>query len=385
MSIKKAKEIEAQISSWRREFHRYPELGFDEIHTSAKVAEVLKGLGYRVRTGVGKTGVVADLGEGKPMIAVRADMDALPILEANDADYASERAGLMHACGHDSHTAMALGAATLLAKEAMQGSVRFLFQPSEEANDADGVSGAPRMIADGAMEGVDKVIALHVDPATPVGAIRIAAGPFSGGVDSWFAKIFGEGGHGARPHDVVDPIYISGHVILAVNGIVSRRLDPFEPAVVSIGAIHGGNAENVIPGEVELNGTIRFMEPVIQKKIHAELERAFKIAHTLGGDYELKIEIGTPPMINDPKVVALIEETTADLFGIESLMPPLKGLGAEDFGCFSEIVPGAMFSLGCLIDGDPRMIHNPRFDIDEACLPIGTAILTEVVLRLMQK
>jgi len=376
---------QAQISNWRRTFHRYPELGYQEHRTSAKAAEVLNSLGYRVRTGVGKTGVVADLGTGKPMIAVRADMDALPIQEANQEPYASERAGLMHACGHDSHTAMALGAATLLSKENLKGSVRFLFQPSEEMNDAEGLSGAMRMISDGAMEGVDAVIALHIEPATPVGAIRIEAGPFSGGVDSWFAKIMGVGGHGASPHHGIDPIYIAGHVILAINGIVSRRLDPFEPAVVSIGAIHSGQAENVIPGLVEMNGTIRYMEPAIEKKIHTELERAFEIARTLGGDYELVIQAGTPPMINDPKVVALIKETTADMLGAGSLLAPLNGLGAEDFGCFSEIAPGAMFSLGCMIEGDQRQIHNPRFDLDEACLPVGTAILTETVLRLMKE
>lgn len=231
---------------------------------------------------------------------------------------------------------------------------------------------------------VDRVIALHVDPSTAVGSIRVDSGPASGGVDSWFATIYGQGGHGASPHRVIDPIHICGHVILALNAIVSRRLDPFAPAVVSIGSVHAGQAENVIPDRVEMNGTIRFMDPAVQKTIHAEIARAFEIARVLGGDYQLNIVTGTPPMINDPEVVELIRETAGDLLGGEHVLPGIEGLGAEDFGCFSEIAPGAMFSLGCRIEADPRLLHNPRFDIDEGCLAFGTAILAESVLRLMR-
>ncbi len=382
--ILRAKEMATQLSAWRREFHRYPEMGYQEKRTAARVAADLSELGYRVRSGVGRTGVVADLGQGKPIVAVRADMDALPIVEANEVAYASERLGIMHACGHDSHTAMALGTAALLTYEQLPGTVRFLFQPSEEMNDEEGFSGAQRMVQDGAMEGVDRVIALHVDPSTPVGDIRVESGPASGGVNSWFATIYGKGGHGASPHKVIDPIHICGHVILALNAIVSRRLDPFAPAVVSIGSIHAGQAENVIPGQVELNGTIRFMDLAVQKTIHVEIERAFEIARILGGDYQFKIVKGTPPMINDPEVVRLIRKTASDLLGAEHVLPGIEGLGAEDFGCFSELAPGAMFSLGCRIEGDPRLLHNPRFDLDEGCLAVGTAILAESVLRMMR-
>jgi amidohydrolase len=203
-------------------------------------------------------------------------------------------------------------------------------------------------------------------------------------VDSFFASILGKGGHGARPHELVDPIYIAGLVILALHGIVSRRLDPFAPAVVSIGAIHAGQYENVIPDKVEIAGTIRFTEAEVQKQMHAEIERALQIAPTLGGDYELKIEIGTPPMINDPGVVDLIKRVGSDLLGSEHVLPHINGLGAEDFGCFSEVVPGAMFMLGCRIEGDERLHHNPRFDIDERCLPIGAAILAETALRYLR-
>jgi len=380
----KAKKIENLLSDWRREFHQHPELGFQEQRTAARVAKVMQGLGYRVRTGVGKTGVVADLGEDHPVVGIRADMDALPIQEANEVPYASEVPGTMHACGHDSHTAMALGVATLLAHETFPGTVRFLFQPSEETADEEGVSGAPRMISDGALDGVDYVLALHVDPSTPVGSICNSAGPASGGVDSWFATIYGQGGHGAHPQDAVDPIHISAHVLLALNAIVSRRLDPFAPAVISVGSIHAGQAENVIPEQVELNGTIRYLDPLVQKKIHTEIERAFTVARSLGGEFQLRFEIGTPPMINDAAVVEVIDQAAIDLLGADHVLIPEDGLGAEDFGCFSEIVPGAMFSLGCRIDADPRQLHSSRFDLNEGCLAVGTAVMCETALRILK-
>jgi amidohydrolase len=383
--LQRARSIQSQLVNWRRDFHMHPELGFQEKRTASRVANALEALGYRVRTQVGRTGVLGETGAGAPVVAIRADMDALPIQEVNEVPYASQVPGAMHACGHDAHTAIALGAASLLAKEEFPGTVRFLFQPAEEVADAEGLSGAPRMVEDGAMEGVDMVLALHVDAGAPVGTIGVESGPASGGVDSFFATITGKGGHGARPNEVVDPIYITGYVILALNGIVSRRLHPFDPAVVSVGAIHGGQAENVIPDRVEMAGTIRFMEPGVQEEIHAEIERAFEIARTLGGDYELKFEIGDPPMINDAGVVSLIREVGSDLLGEERVRLPEKGLGAEDFGCFSKIAPGAMFRLGCRIEGDERQHHNPRFDVNEGCLPIGSAILAETALRYLKQ
>ena len=379
--MEKTQEIEAQLVQWRREFHRHPEIGFHEHWTSSRIATILEGLGYRVRTGVGKTGVVGEIGQGQPLVGIRADMDALPIMEANRVSYASENPGFMHACGHDAHTAMALGAAALLAKERFPGTVRFLHQPAEEVNDEEGISGAPRMIAAGALDGMDLVISLHVDPTTPVGDIRVAAGSFSGGVDSFFATINGRGGHGAKPQEVVDPIHIAGHVILALHGIVSRRLNPMTPAVVSIGSVHGGQAENVIPDQVELNGTIRFLEPAVQERIHAEVKNAFEITRSMGGDYKLKIEIGVPPMINHAAVVELIRVAAGDLLGPEHVLQPVLELGAEDFGCFSERIPGAMFVLGSQLEGDRRLLHSPFFDIDERCLKVGTAVFVESALR----
>ena len=382
--LNKAQAIQTDLITWRRDFHMHPELGFQELRTSKRVAEMVEQLGCRVRGGVGRTGVVAELGQGKPIIALRADMDALPLQEANQVPYASQNPGVMHACGHDCHTAMLLGVATMLAKEEFPGTVRFLFQPSEEVGDAEGISGAPRMIADGAMRGVDMIIALHVDPSTPVGDIRVDSGPDSGGVDSWFGTVIGKGGHGARPHDTVDPFYITAHIIFALNAIISRRLHPFDPAVVSIGSIQGGHTENVIPERVEITGTLRYTESRVQKQIHAEIKRAFELARPLGGDYKLHFEIGTPPMQNHPEAVALIRQAAGSVIGPEHVLIPEKDLSAEDFGCFSEVAPGAMFTLGARIEGDERKGHNPRFDIDERALPIGTAILAECVLRYLK-
>ncbi len=383
--LKRAHEIEEQLVAWRREFHMRPELGFQETRTAARVAQEMESLGYRVRTGVGRTGVVAELGQGHPIIAIRADIDALPIQEANDVPYASHVPGVMHACGHDAHTAIGLGVATLLTQETFPGTVRFLFQPAEEVGDEEGISGAPRMVEDGAMEGVDAVLALHVDGSVPVDDITIDAGPASAGVDTFYATIIGRGGHGAMPHRVVDPIYIAAQVIMALHGIVSRRLHPTDPAVISIGSIHGGQAENVIPGRVEMSGTIRFMEVGVQKQIHAEIERVLGIAQALGGDYTLELEPGGLPMINDAGIVALLREVGADLLGADHVQVPKAEMGAEDFGAFSDLAPGAMFMLGCRIEGDERRAHNARFDIDERCLPMGAAILAEATLRLLHK
>ena len=384
--LKQSHAIYEDLVHWRRDFHMHPELGFTEKRTAEIVANELEKMGYRVRRGVGRTGVVADLGdENGPTIAIRADMDALPIIESADREYASLTRGIMHACGHDSHTSMALGVAMLFTKETFPGRVRFLFQPSEEAGDDEGISGAPRMIADGALDGVDFVIAQHVDPHEPVGTIGIGAGPASGGVDSWFGKIFGVGGHGALPHKTVDPFYILAHVVMALNAIVSRRLDPFQPAVVSIGTINGGFAQNVIPDQVEITGTLRYAEPEIHPQIREEIKRAFEISRNLGGNYELRFDCGNPPMINHKLAADLLGEAGIAILGKENVRPLTPTLGAEDFGSFTERVPGAMFTLGTLIEGDERFLHHPRFDIDERAMPIGTAVLTQAVLKFLRK
>lgn len=383
--LKQSHAISEELIEWRRDFHMHPEIGFELHRTSKIVADELEKMGYRVRRGVGKTGVVAEIGEGGKVIAIRADMDALPILEMNEYEYVSQNKGAMHACGHDSHTAMALGAALLLSKEKLPGRVRFLFQPCEETVDEEGLSGAQRMSAEGAMEGVDYVIAQHVDPLKPAGTIAINAGPASGGVDSWHAVIRGKGGHGAHPDKTVDPFYLLSHVILALNAIISRRINPFDPAVVSIGSVHGGFTENVIPEEVNISGTLRFTDEKVHQQIVAEIERAFDIVKALGGDYEIRYDVGGPPMVNDGFVSEMIEKTGKDLLGAENVSELHKTLGAEDFGEFMKHAPGAMFTLGTQKQGHENyLLHHPKFDLDERALPYGTAILAETAKRLMK-
>jgi amidohydrolase len=381
--LDRATALQEDLVNWRRDIHRHPERGFQELRTAALVADVLCALDYRVRTGVGRTGVVAERGEGGPVVAIRADMDALPLQEENDVPYASQVPGVMHACGHDAHTAIALGVATLLAEDALDGTVRFLFQPAEEMEDDEGLSGASRMVEDGALDGVDAIIGLHVHGGAPVGQIEVGAGPASAGVDSFWASIEGRGGHGAYPHRALDPIHIASHVVLALHGIVSRRLNPFASAVISVGSIHGGQANNVIPERVDLAGTIRYLEPDIQALLHAEIERALALAHTLGGDSTLRIHKGAPPVVNDADVVDVIQQVAQGLLGPGCLRAPERGMGGEDFSIFTNRVPGAMFRLGCELEGDRRDIHNPNFDLDERCLPIGVAILVETALHLL--
>jgi len=384
--LKQANAISEELIEWRRDFHMHPELGFDVQRTAGIVADELEKMGYRVKRGVGKTGVVADIGEGGKMVAIRADMDALPLQELNEMDYKSKVDGKMHACGHDSHTAMALGAAQLFTKEKFNGRIRFLFQPSEEAADEEGKSGAVRMVEEGAMNGVDYVIAQHIDAKLPVGAIGINAGPASGGVDSWYGVIEGKGGHGAYPHGTIDPFFLLAHVIFALNGIVSRRLDPFAPAVVSIGSINGGFTENVIPQSLKITGTLRYTDIAVQKQIHTEIARAFEVTKALGGNCKLEFVIGAPPMINEEKVSVKIAQVGAELLGKENIQEIEKTLGAEDFGSFLDIAPGAMFSLGVQKKGhEDYLLHHPKFDLDERALPIGTAILVETALRLLKQ
>ncbi|GAB4422176.1 MAG: M20 family metallopeptidase [Anaerolineales bacterium] len=384
--LKKAHALTEEIIEWRRDFHMHPETGFDVQRTAGIVADELERLGYRVRRGVGKTGVVADLGEGSPLVAIRADMDALPLQEMNDYEYKSKVDGKMHACGHDSHTAMALAAATIFAKEEFPGTIRFLFQPAEEVADDEGFSGAQRMVQDGAAEGIDYVIAQHIDPQTPVGMVRINAGPVSGGVDSWFGTVHGKGGHGAHPDQAIDTFYLTAHVILALNAIVSRRLDPFAPAVVSIGSVNGGFTENVIPDSVRITGTLRYANPETHEQLHAEIRRAFEVVKALGGDYDLEFEIGGPPMVNDEHVSEVIRSIAEDMLGKEHVQPLHKTLGAEDFGAFMEHAPGAMFNLGVQKQGHEEYpLHHPKFDLDERALPIGAAMLAETALRFLNQ
>jgi amidohydrolase len=387
MFFQKAQELAPQIIEWRRDFHKHPEMGFKEFRTASRVSEELGAMGIEHQTGVGITGVVAYIGDTEgPIIAIRGDMDALPIHEINDVPYRSLNNGVMHACGHDAHTAMLLGVANMLStmSDRPAGQVRLLFQPSEEGQDEEGESGATRMISGGAMKDVDAVIALHVDSQRPAGKIDIMGGYSNASADAWWATIKGKGGHAAYPHRTVDPIYLLAQVINAIHGIRARRLDPMKEAVVTVGTVHGGDATNVIPDEVRLMGTIRTFDPAVRKMVWEELDRAFEVARVLGGDYELRIQEGYPSLFNDHEVAALIRKTAVDLFGPDSLLPNEPGMGAEDFSYMTQLAPGAMFMLGAKLDEVDRPHHNARFDIDEGAFSQGTALLAESAVRLLR-
>ncbi|MFL5802291.1 MAG: M20 family metallopeptidase [Roseiflexaceae bacterium] len=387
--LDKARALSDELVRLRREIHRHPELAFKEVRTAALVADTLREIGgIEIRTGVGKTGVVGELGAGDgPTIAIRADMDALPILEANDTPYRSETAGNMHACGHDGHTAMLLGVAHLLKQEfaggGLRGKVRFLFQPAEEDTGGEAMSGAPMMIRDGALDGVDAVIALHVDSTQPLGEITIRAGRSSAAVDSFRAWISATGGHGAYPHEGTDPLWMLGPLLMALHGIVARRINPLQPAVVSLGEIRGGAASNVIPAEVFLQGTLRSFDPEVREQLLEEVERALALVRAFGGDYRLEIERGYPAGQNHPEASAWLERTAIDLLGQGAIDKTRAGMGAEDFAYMTQQAPGAMFKLGAAVGDFTRAHHTPVFDIDERALPIGSAILAETARRFL--
>ena len=389
--LDQARSLADELTRLRRDIHAHPELGFKETRTAALVADTLREIGgIDVRTGVGITGVVGELGdESGPTIAIRADMDALPINEATSAEYGSTNRGVMHACGHDAHTAMLLGAAHLIrerfATENLRGRVRLLFQPSEEAWDKEGKSGATRMIDDGALEGVDAVIALHVDSLQPAGQVTVRQGFVSAAVDTFRGAVLGTGGHGAYPHTGTDPIWMLGPVLTALHGIVARRVNPMHPAVVSIGVVQGGTASNVIPTEVLLEGTLRSFDKEVREQLIDEVEKAFAVARALGGDYHIAFERGYIAGYNDPRVAGWMSASAARFLGNEAVDTTRTGMGAEDFAYMSQRAPGAMLMLGAALDdGVRRGHHTPIFDIDERTMPTGAAILADTAVRFLK-
>ncbi len=384
----RATALQDQIVAWRRDIHQHPELGFQEYRTAGIAAEQLRSLGYEVQTGVAKTGIVATIGEGSRVIAVRADMDALPVNELNEVSYASQTPGKMHACGHDSHTAMLLGAARIFAEMAntnqLGGEIRLLFQPCEETEDAEGKSGGQRMVEEGALDGVDHVIALHVASDIPAGKIVAEPGYIMAAADSFYATIKGEGTHAAHPDLGVDPIFVAAQIINAIHGIRARRIDPIRPAVITIGAIQGGDANNVIPDAVKLRGTIRSYQDDIREKLWRELEAAMALTRGFGGDYELQIVKGCPSTYNNPDVVASLRSVVTDLYGADTLVNNDPSMGGEDFAFMARKAPGAMFLLGAKRDEVHRPHHSPIFDLDESVFHMGTALLVSGALKLMR-
>ena len=388
--IKEVRAISHQLSEWRRHLHQYPELSFQEYETGRFVSSKLNEFGnISVQTNVAKTGVVGTLSSGSgPTIAIRADMDALPILEQNTHSYRSKRDGVMHACGHDAHTAILLGIAKIFSdrcKEGkMSGTVKFLFQPAEEDPDDEGLSGAPRMIQEGILDDVETVIALHVCPWHPVGVIQVNDGYSMANVDVFHAKIIGSGGHGGYPHLTKDPIWMLGSVLQAFYGLASRRISPLDTAAASIGKINTGTASNIIPEEVSITGTLRTYSPEAREQLIKEVENVFKITKSFSGSYSFNVERGEPALKNDPAVNALLVQTARDLYPEIQVEREPFGMGGEDFGYMTQKIPGAMFFLGCsLEDGKNRDLHTNIFDIDERCLEMGVSILAETADRLL--
>jgi amidohydrolase len=386
--VGKAQELSEKIIGWRRTFHANPELSFQEYKTSKSVAEILGGIpGIHLQTGVAKTGIIATLSSGNgPTIALRADMDALPICENTSHNFKSQNDGVMHACGHDAHTSILLGAAHLLGdlfqKGEIQGTVKFLFQPAEESADDRGLTGAPYMIQEGALEGVDAALALHMSPENPVGEVRVNAGYSMANVDVFQGTIIGTGGHAAYPHLGTDPIWMLGVVLQSLQGIVARKVSPLESAVISVTQVNAGTATNVIPTEVVIRGTLRSYDPMVREQLISELEKAFSVVKPLGGNYTFHVDRGEPALKNHPVIKEWIKSTVEDLYPEFKVIEGPFGLGGEDFGWMTQVVPGAMFFLGCALpDGIERDLHTPIFDIDEKCLPVGSAILAETAKR----
>jgi amidohydrolase len=386
--LTQAMALKDEIIRLRREIHQHPELSFQEVRTAKLVTDTLTEIGYtNVRTHVGRTGVVAQIGTGDgPTIGIRADMDALPILEAVDTPFKSINDGVMHACGHDAHTAMLLGAAHLLHQsfvtegERWNGNVRLLFQPSEEAFDAHGISGATAMISDHALKGVDKVIALHVAADGEAGKLFFNDEFSLAAVDSFKAWVRGDGGHGAYPHKGSDPLFMLSTILPHIYGIPSRRMDPLDPCVISLGQISGGAAPNVIPREVFIQGTIRSFSQETREQLWAELEQAFKHVEIMGGSYEFELTKGYPSLYNNPEVNNWLRGVARDLGGDDMVVDQPFGMGAEDFAYMAQAAPGAMFNLGAKIPGAGNH-HTDKFDIDENVFPMGAAVLAETARR----
>ena len=384
-------EIMPGVVADRRDFHEHPELAFEEERTAGIVAERLRALGVEdVRTGIAGTGVTGLVRGTKPgsgrTVLLRADMDALPILEENDVPYCSQHPGVMHACGHDAHTAMLLGVTRLLIdrRDRFAGTVKVLFQPAEESPPG----GAKPMIEAGVLEEpkVDAAFGIHIHQDAPVGVIKLRPGPAMAAADRFHMLIRGRGGHGAKPHLTVDPIIIGAQIVTALQTLVARAVDPTEEAVVTVGVFKAGEAFNVIPETAELGGTVRTFNAKNRDFLEARIESLARgIAQAMGGAVDVVYTRGYPATVNDPVMAELVREEAAKVVGEENVQEPPLMMGAEDFSYFLERVPGAYWFVGSqnpergLIWGH----HHPRFDLDEAAMAIGMQTLVNVALRFL--
>ena len=385
--LRHARGFAPELIAVRRDLHRHPELGFQEVRTAGVIAAALRELGLDPRTQVGKTGVVADIVGGPgPMVALRADMDALPIEEDADHEYRSTVEGVMHACGHDAHVAGLLGAARLLVaqREAGQlaGTVRLLFQPCEETVDAEGKSGATRMLEDGALDGVQAVAGLHVGGPLPSGQVFVADGPIMGGGEEIVVEVRGRATHAALPQDGVDAIALAAQGVVAAQAAVSRCIAPTEPGLVTFGTIEGGVAANVVADRVVIRGTLRYFEEAVRDALRSAVRGAFGGLEAQGAQVDVTFRPGYPPVVNDPAATARVRAALTDHLGADRIVPMTPVLLAEDFSFLGRRVPGVFLWLGASLP-EPRMHHHPRFDIDEAALPLAAATLAHAALALL--
>jgi len=379
-------EILDDVVRWRRLIHRHPEFGFEERETSALVERELRAAGIDVKRVAG-TGIVATLTGAAPgkTLALRADMDGLPIQERPGLDFASEVPGAMHACGHDGHTAMLLGAAVSLARERskLRGAVRFLFQPAEE-----GPGGAQPMIEAGALASpdVDAVAMLHVWPTLPVGSIGLRAGAMTASCDDFDIRIDGRGGHAGYPHNAVDTIPVAAEVVGALQTIVSREIDPLKAVVIAVGRIDGGYRRNVIADRTSLQGTIRCLDENVRRSVPERIERIVAgICAAHRASHEVQLIHGYPSVHNDAALTAKVMDIGRGVAQIDSVVElDVPTMGAEDFAYFAQAVPGCMIRLGCASPDDPHpaSLHSPEFNLDERALATGVALLRALAFHL---
>ena len=368
-----------RIVALRRDIHREPELGFDTEKTAEKVLAALDGLPLEIKMGVAENGIVATLqGEGEgPTVGLRADMDALPIHEETGLPFASGTDGKMHACGHDGHTSMLVGAAHALSgmRDRLHGTVKFIFQPAEE-----GGGGGKVMVDEGVTERLDSIFALHLWPGLPLGTASTKAGPVMAAADAFEMEVKGNGGHGAMPHQTADAIVMAAQIVTALQTIVSREADPVEPAVLTVGEIGAGTAFNIIPETARIAGTVRTMNQDLREMMPERIEGLSRgIAHGMRGDVELNYKFSYPVTRNDPDAARLALNVAEELLGEDSVVEARNpSMAGEDFAFMLEEVPGAYVWLGV---GDVSGLHTPEFAFDEAVLPRGAALLTALALE----
>jgi amidohydrolase len=393
--IQEARALFPYTQSMRRDFHIHPELGFHEVRTGGIVAKELEALGLEVTKGVGKTGVVGLLEGSKPgpVILLRFDMDALPIVEDTGAGYASQNQGVMHACGHDGHTAMGLTVAKILQnhRDELKGTIKFCFQPSEEGFNGEEVGGNEMMIRDGVLEGpkVERTLSMHLWNEQPVGWIGVGKGPVMAGAEQFSVKLTGKGGHGAAPHLTIDPIVAASQIVSALQSITSRNVAPLQAAVISVTTVHSGTAFNVIPQEAELTGTIRTFDLEVRKKVLERFDQIIRgVGESMGCQVEIDVKRVTPAVINDDAVAEKVQKTAHQLLSDSTIdTASYMTMGAEDMAFMQEKVPGCYFFIGS--NNHAKHLdyghHHPKFDFDEEALVRGTALMAAAAMDVLKQ